>query len=96
MDLLARLYSSQLVSSGDRNLLDHNRTYYKLLRSIVIEGKENGEFSDEISANEIVRAYAMCERALISDWCLSNADYSLAHEAEILLPRLLRGFERDR
>ena len=93
MDLLARLYSSQLVSSGDRNLLDHNRTYYKLLRAIVKEGKDKGEFAAEMSVNEIVRAYAMCERALISDWCLSNGDYSLAREAEILLPRLLKGFE---
>ncbi|MBR5112772.1 MAG: TetR/AcrR family transcriptional regulator [Clostridia bacterium] len=95
LDLLARLYSSQLISSGDRNLLDHNRTYYKLLRAIVIEGKENGEFADELSVNEIVRAYAMCERALISDWCLSNGDYSLSREAETLLPRLLEGFKNN-
>ena len=38
MDLLARLYSSQLVSAGDRNLLDRSRTYYKLLRRIVSAG----------------------------------------------------------
>ena len=95
LDLLARLYSSQLVSSGDRNLLDHNRTYYKLLRAIVIEGREKGEFADEISVNEIVRAYAMCERALISDWCLSNGDYSLFREAETMLPRLLEGFKKN-
>ena len=31
LDLLARLYSSQLVTRGDKHLLDHNRTYYKLL-----------------------------------------------------------------
>ena len=95
MDLLARLYSSQLVSAGDRNLLDRNRTYYRLLRAIIIEGKENGEFDPEIPADEIVRAYAMCERALISDWCLSNADYSLAREGETMLPRLLKGFTAE-
>ena len=92
MDLTARLYSSQLVSTGDRSLLDHNRTYYKLLRSIVIEGIESGDFGSDIPANDIVRAYAMCERALISDWCLSNGGYSLPAESEIMLPRLLKGF----
>ncbi len=92
LDLLARMYSSQLTTTGDRNLLDHNRTYYKLLRRIIIDGRENGEFTDDISVNEIVRAYAMCERALISDWCLSNGEYSLAREAEIMLPRMLKGF----
>lgn len=30
LDLLARLYSSQLVTRGDRHLLDHNRTYFKV------------------------------------------------------------------
>ena len=32
LDLLARLYSSQLVTRGEKHLLDRNRTYYKLLR----------------------------------------------------------------
>ena len=94
MELTARLYSSQLVSAGDRSLLDRSRTYYKLLRAIAIEGKENGEFSDDITADEIVRAYAMCERALISDWCLSNGSYSLSGEAAFMLPRLLKGFTK--
>ena len=39
LDLLARLYSSQLVTRGEKHLLDHNRIYYKLLRRIVSEGQ---------------------------------------------------------
>lgn len=92
LELLARMYSAQLTTSGDRNLLDHKRIYYKLLRQIFTEGKENGEFRPEISVNELVKAYAMCERALISDWCLSNGEYSLSAEAETMLPLLLCGF----
>lgn len=92
MDLLARLYSSQLTTSGDKTLLDHNRFYYKLLRKIVIEGKENGEFAEGITVNEIVKAYAMCERALISEWCLSNGEYSLTRDSAEILPRLLKGW----
>lgn len=42
LDLLARLYSSQLVTRGDKHLLDHNRTYYKLLRQIVPSGAAAG------------------------------------------------------
>ena len=42
LDLLARLYSSQLVTRGDKHLLDHNRTYYKLLRQIVLQGQQRG------------------------------------------------------
>ena len=92
MDLLARMYSSQLISNSDRNLLDHNRIYYKLLREIVSEGMKNGEFDPSLTVNEIVKAYAMMERALISDWCLSNGEYSLVNEAEKQLPRMLKGY----
>lgn len=92
LELLARLYSSQLTLKGDRNLLDHNRTYYKLLRRIIIEGQEKGELSSEVSVNEAVKAYAMCERAIISDWCLCNGEYSLARYSETILPMLFSGF----
>lgn len=96
MDLLAHLYSSQLSFRGDKNLLDHNRTYYKLLRRIVLEGIKNGEFDGEYSVNEIVKAYAMCERALISDWCLCNGEYSLYKYSSSLLPLLLSGFKNKK
>lgn len=64
MDLLARLYSSQLVTSGQKHLLDHNRVYYKLLRQITAEGQQRG-FTPIVSANEFVKAYALCEMVLI-------------------------------
>lgn len=92
MDLLTLLYSSQMSLKGDRNLLDHNRTYYKLLRKLAIEGQNNGEFCEDVSVNEIVKAYALCERAIISDWCLCNGEYSLYKFSETLLPRLFKGF----
>lgn len=92
IDLLAKLYSSQLTLKGDRTLLDHNRIYYKLLRRIVIESQEKGEFRSDVSVNEIVKAYALCERAIISDWCLCNGEYSLSRYSETLFPILFDGF----
>ena len=38
LDLMARLFSTQLITRGERHLLDHNRLYYRLLRQIVTEG----------------------------------------------------------
>ena len=35
IELLARLFSSQLVTKGEKHLLDRKRTYYRLLRQIV-------------------------------------------------------------
>ena len=70
IDLLARMYSTQLVTRGEKHLLDHNRVYYRLLRSIVLEGQERGQINREIPAAEITKLYALCERALLYDWCI--------------------------
>ena len=92
VDLLAQLYSSQLITRGDRHLLDRNRTYYKLLRGTILDGQQRGELRGDISASEIVRVYAMCERALIYDWCLSEGSYSLRQYSEAMLPMLMGKF----
>ena len=95
LDLLARLYSSQLVTRGDRHLLDHNRTYFKVLRQIVVEGQSRGQITEKASVNEIVNVYAMCERAFLYDWCISNGNYSLIQYSEKFFPMILDRFKKE-
>ena len=92
LDLVARLYSSQLVTRGDKSLLDNGRTYYKFLRQIVLQGQERGELRKDVTVSELVRVYALCERALIYDWCLSGGDYSLTQYSRTMMPMFLREF----
>lgn len=92
MELLAQLLSSQLITSGERHLLNHKRTYYRLLRSIIAEGQAAGQLTAGQSINEMVNLYAMCERALMYDWCLSGGDYSLRRYAAKNLPNFLSSF----
>ena len=96
LDLVARLYSSQLVTRGDKSLMDHNRIYYRLLRQIVLQGQERGELRGDVTVNEMVRAYALCERALIYDWCLSGGDYSLTQYSRTMMPMFLQGFRIEK
>ena len=92
VDLLCRLFSSQLITKGERHLLDTNRTYYKLLRQIAIEGQQDGSFREELSINDITKAYAVFERGLMYDWCLCNGNYSLCQYSATMLPLFLKGF----
>ena len=92
LDLLARLYSTQLTTSGEKHLLDHNRIYYKLLRKIIAGGRENGELSRSSSVSEMVKLYALCERALLYDWCLCAGEYSLVEYSGRVLPVFLSSF----
>lgn len=89
IELLTRLYSTQLVTKGEKHLLDNKRLYYKLLRKIVSDGQEKGEIATDMTAKEIVKLYAICERALIYDWCLCNGDYSLCSYAKRVMPMFL-------
>jgi len=94
LDLLTRLYSTQLVTKGEKHLLDNKRLYYKLLRKIVIDGQKKGELTQELSVNEIVKIYAMCERSLLYDWCLCNGDYSLKKYAKTVMPMFLNSIKK--
>ncbi len=89
LDLLARLLSTQLVTRGEKHLLDRNRLYFRLLRRICMEGQESGEFRSDLSVNEMVKLYAVAERALLYDWCLCNGEYSLKSYAATTMPLLL-------
>lgn len=92
VELLARLLSTQLVTNGEKHLLDRNRTYYKLLRRIIAEGVEAGDLSSRLSVSEMVKRYAMSERALMYDWCLCGGEYSLRQYSASVLPSFLSSF----
>lgn len=94
VELLSRLFATQLTTSGERHMLNTNRTYYKLLRQITIEGKEQGIFKDELSINDITRAYATFERGLMYEWCISSGNYSLCQHAQMMMPLFLEGLCR--
>ncbi len=89
-ELLASLYSSQLVTRGEKHLLDQNRLYYRLLNEIAAEGQKRGELTVSMSSYEIAKLYALCERALLYDWCICNGEYSLRDYGSRTMPLLLR------
>ena len=94
VSLLSQLFGSQLTTRGERHLLNPDRTYYKLLRKIVVEGKEAGLFRDDLSVTDITKAYALYERAMMYDWCISDGNYSRCQYSEKMLPLFLNGLAK--
>lgn len=95
LDLLARLLSTQLVTSGEKHLLNHKRTYYRMLRRIIAQGQERGEIAAHHSVSDLVKRYALCERALLYDWCLCSGEYSLRDYAAQVMPVFLSDFSPE-
>lgn len=94
-ELLASLYSSQLTTKGIKHLMDQNRLYYRLLNEIISEGQKKGELTREMSSYEMTKMYALCERALLYDWCLCNGEYSLTVYAGKMMPLFLDGMKEN-
>ena len=91
-DLLSGLLSTQLQAQGEKHLLDRNRIYFRILREIITEGQKRKEIRTDWPASEIIKAYAMWERALMYDWCLSAGEDSLVAYAEKMTPMFLESF----
>ncbi len=91
LELLTRLYATQLMNTSGKELLDRNRSYYRLLRRITAEGQTRGEITRDKSIAEIVNLYAMAERALLYDWCLRGGAHSLVKYADEVMPMFLNG-----
>jgi AcrR family transcriptional regulator len=94
LDLLARLLSTQLVTSSEKHLMDQNRYYFRILRKICADGQKSGELRSDITVSEMVRTYALQERALMYDWCICGGNYSLSQYSAQLLPKLLGYFKK--
>lgn len=90
--LLSSMYSTQLTAKGNRNLLDQNRVYYRLISMIVEEGRMRNQISREKTIYEITKYYSLCERALVSDWCLNRGEYSLGEYSKEYMPILMKHF----
>lgn len=94
VSLLSQLFMSQLSAKGERHLLNPERSYFKVVRQVVLEGKEEGIFLDELTVNDITRSYAMFERALLYDWCIFNGNYSLYQYSRQQLKLFLNGMTK--
>jgi len=94
-DLLARLLSTQLLAQGEKHLLDRNRTYFRLLRRIIMEGQKKGQLRKDLTVNEITKAYALWERALLYDWCLCGGEYSLVSYTDRITPLFLESYRSE-
>ena len=95
IDLITSLYSTQLVAQGNRHLLDQNRNYYKLITKVVEEGQKRVQIRSDVSVSEITKYYAMCERALVTDWCLNKGEYSLGEYSRECMPMMMEHFKEE-
>ena len=62
------------------------------LRRVVEEGQKRGEIRGDVSIRTVVKYYAMCERALVTEWCLGKGSYSLGEYSREYFPVMMEHF----
>lgn len=92
VNLLASLYSSQLITKDKRSLLESDRYYFTWLTDTISGAIESDEFKNTSTPQELLKIYAMYERALLYDWALCKGNYSLTEYSDKLLPHVLDQF----
>lgn len=90
VDLLATLYSSQIIKKGKKHLLDQKRVYYKVLQQIIKEGQKRNQIKSDKTILELSKIYAMQERAVLYDWCICEGNYPLSSYGIELLEMFLK------
>lgn len=88
IDLLSYLYSSQVITKGNKHLLNQNRLYFKMINELVDEGQRRGQIRNDLPYYEIAKLYSLCERAIIYDYCISEGNYSLAEFTKKMMPMI--------
>ena len=78
VDILSLVYSTQVIKKGQKYLLDQNRLYFRTLNTIIREGQDRGEIISDRSLGELLKFYAMQERAVLYDWCICEGSYPLS------------------
>ena len=94
VSILSQLFSAQLSPANEKHMLNPDRTYYRLLRQIAIEGKEQDIFKDELTVTDITKAYAVFERGIMYDWCISGGNYSICQYSRTMLPMFIEGLKK--
>lgn len=92
VDLLRALLASQLSPRGDRSLVNQDRYYFAIHRTLVARGQEAGELTTDLSVHDIVRLYAMAERSMLYDWCLHQGAQPLVGEPNRIVAGILDQF----
>lgn len=92
VDMLKVLYANQVITEGsNRVIIDENRFWFSLIRNIMEEGRERGEFRIDIAVDEMTRWFQRAVRGNFLDWCVSSGqEFDLVEEAVAFCETFIR------
>lgn len=93
--LYPALYGLQVTATGIRHILNPDRRYYQILRSLLKEGFKSGEICSTSSYTELTDQIASMQIGLTYSWCLQQGRNSLYQYGQALINPFLESLRAD-
>lgn len=79
LEFISAIYASQIKDlTSNSFLIDSERMYYHVFKTLIEEGKVKNEIKPELSAEQTIAFFTTCIRGVIYDWCLHKGEFDLA------------------
>lgn len=89
-DFLSQLYGYEVMTDGNRPIIDEQRLYFKTLLSLCADARNKKLISEEWSEYTLARTLAGLGRGLTYNWLLERCRYSLTRTAERVFKSLMK------
>jgi AcrR family transcriptional regulator len=75
------LYANQAEQPGSQKMItNQERQWHKIIRAIIQEGQDKGEFRTDLSADRLALLFNRSARGIFLDWCVQDAAFDLVKE----------------
>lgn len=95
-ELFAPLYGLQVPTSSTRHILNQDRHYYKILRTLIKEGQECHEIDNALSYAALTDIITNMQIGLTYSWCLQRQSFSLLDYGQKILNPFLESLRTNR
>lgn len=89
-EFLSQLYGYEVMTDGNRPIIDEQRLYFQTLRKLCAEARNEKLISEDWSEYTLARTLAGLGRGLTYNWLLERCRYSLTRTAERVFKSLLK------
>ena len=80
-------------SNGTEAVQEYGRDLYTLVRGVLENGMERGEFTSPLSPEALARHFVMALRGVAFEWCVRYPDFDLREQTTQHIRLLLGGIE---
>ncbi len=95
-DNMKVLYKAHITKTIDtESSISYNRDVYKIFIYIINRGISSGEFTTDLTVEDLAHHFVLAMRGIIFEWCIRYPDFNLSEEFKKHFKILLNGIKKN-